>query len=287
MPGTFRRSLHSVRALALAGAFLVLAMLVFAARSPAAESPPAGQAAGPGQVVVQWKPIKGPARRFARSLRSSGVIERVAATINSRYVLPNDIPVVFNNWRVLSEVGPVYIPTQPKGPKISFISFPGSFLTLEIDVLRKELRGIKWLKPGKVMISANEFVIAHEIGHALVDQLDIPITGREEDAVDGFAAYLLGNTPYFGPRAALSAAILFAGLSHRPTAADFADQHSLTQQRVYQFLCWVYGSDPKEFKDLVGRGGLPHERAVECPAEWKQLNSSWSRLLAPYEARAG
>ena len=32
------------------------------------------------------------------------------------------------------------------------------------------------------------FTIYHELGHGLVDLLGLPVIGREEDAVDGFAA---------------------------------------------------------------------------------------------------
>ena len=31
------------------------------------------------------------------------------------------------------------------------------------------------------------FVMAHEMGHALINQMDMPVLGREEDAADSFA----------------------------------------------------------------------------------------------------
>ena len=59
-------------------------------------------------------------------------------------------------------------------------------------------------------------------------------------------------------------------------------EHSILEQRIFQFLCWVYGSDPAEFRSLVGSGGLPKSRAVRCGAEWAQLKRSWDTLLAPH-----
>ncbi|HST42834.1 MAG TPA: DUF4344 domain-containing metallopeptidase [Conexibacter sp.] len=258
------------------------ALLAAAPAAPAAETAPTAAEAVPGRVVVEWERVSRDARRYARALRRSGAVERVAAAVNDRYLLPNEIPIVFSSEL---EIGPAYLPdVRIGGRRVSFIHFPGSFLVTEVDTLRPLLRGIGFLRPVRAMTYANEFVIAHELGHALVDQLDIPITGKEEDAVDGFAAYLLANTRGFGPRSALSAAILFAGFSgdDAPTDDAYADEHSLSQQRVYQFLCWIYGSDPRAFRSIVGRDGLPRARAVRCPSEWRQVNRSWSRLLVPH-----
>lgn len=41
-----------------------------------------------------------------------------------------------------------------------------------------------------LILNLTEFVLYHEVGHALIDMLDIPVLGKEEDAVDGFAAVL-------------------------------------------------------------------------------------------------
>ncbi|NEP13596.1 MAG: hypothetical protein F6K14_26015 [Symploca sp. SIO2C1] len=41
------------------------------------------------------------------------------------------------------------------------------------------------------VIDAALFTFYHELGHALVDQLELPITGSEEDAVDELAAIIL------------------------------------------------------------------------------------------------
>lgn len=266
----------SIRRTITAALLTGAATLAVASSAPAADAPVAAS----GRVEVEWDKVTKGARPYARALRRSGAIERVAAAVNDRYALPNDIPIVFSSQ---IEQGPAYFPdVRIDGRRMSFIHFPGSFLELEVAIMRRELRGVKVLRPIPAMIYANEFVVAHELGHALTDQLDLPVTGKEEDAVDGFAAYLLANTRGFGPRSALSAAVLFDGLSHTPSDDDYADEHSLSQQRVYQFLCWIYGSDRRAFRSIVGPDGLPRARAVRCASEWKQLNNSWSRLMEPY-----
>lgn len=264
---------HTITAALLAGA----AML-----APAA-SASADDAARPltGRVTVEWDKVSKKQRPFQRALRRSGSVQRIVAEINRRYALPNDIPIYFTNQL---RIGPAYLPEVPLqgGGTTSFITFPGSFYTDAAQHIRKVLPRYRGKRLKRLVNYAIEFVVAHEIGHALVDHLDLPVTGKEEDAVDGFAAYLLANTKGFGPRSALSAALFFAGLAESRDQHDYADEHSLDAQRVYQFLCWVYGSNPRTFRSLVGKDGLPKQRAMRCTREWRQLNRSWTRLMEPH-----
>lgn len=269
---------------------LLLAVTATAALSTA----PAAMAADDlGDFQVQWGSLTNREndngrfhkanRPAARYLKRSGTMNAVVDEVNQRWALPRDLPILFSD---ALDVGPAFIPNLPldDGPELTFINFPGSFLTLQVQALRPYVRDIKGFGPKAAMVASNEFVVAHEMGHALVHELDLPVTGREEDAVDGFAAYLLADNPE-GPLAALSAAMFFAALTEQrgPLAdSDFADEHSVHEQRVYQFLCWLYGSDPKEYRDLLGRDGLPRARAARCSDEWAQVNKSWDALLAPY-----
>lgn len=127
------------------------------------------------------------------------------------------------------------------------------------------------------------FIVLHEVGHALVDVLDLPITGREEDAVDQLSSWLLigeeaGNT------AVLDAAASFSLASEKYDLAegDFADTHSLDQQRYFNMVCWVYGSDPDAHAGLIADAGLPETRADGCAEEYARLDRSWSTLLKQY-----
>jgi hypothetical protein len=124
------------------------------------------------------------------------------------------------------------------------------------------------------------FVLFHEFGHALIHLFDLPITGREEDAVDQLATFILAEKT---PEAAYSAAEFFRqtgdwgdmGIFRRPH--NFADEHSLDEQRFFNILCWTYGANPAERWLLAER--LPRGRAQRCPAEWAQLKRSWDRIM--------
>ncbi len=118
---------------------------------------------------------------------------------------------------------------------------------------------------------------------------NLPITGKEEDAADQLAAYILltpgdnGKVDAESLKAITNFARAFQASAAARTelgAADMADVHSLDQQRVYNLQCWIYGSNPDANADMITDGGLPpQERAQGCPDEWKQLSHAWSTLL--------
>jgi hypothetical protein len=125
------------------------------------------------------------------------------------------------------------------------------------------------------------FVMFHELGHALIDQYDLPVTGKEEDAVDDFSTIVLIESGLSD--LALNAATYWA--KQDPAMYDalsYADEHSLNSQRFFGILCTVYGSDPQQYGELVTAGVLPESRAARCPGEYEQKLKSWSKLLDPY-----
>jgi hypothetical protein len=128
-------------------------------------------------------------------------------------------------------------------------------------------------------------VFLHEVGHAVFDYVGVPILGREEDAADQFAAYLLLQF------AKSDARRLIAGVAYayhvdasKPTtkANPFADEHGLPAQRFYNVLCTAYGADAKLFADLVEKGYLPKERAEGCEFEYEQIGRAMTKLIRPY-----
>jgi hypothetical protein len=87
----------------------------------------------------------------------------------------------------------------------------------------------------------------------------------------------------------LGAAVLFDAMgSKRPslTIEDFSSDHAVIQQRVYNFLCSVIGSDPQRFHSLVTDGYVPESRALLCGKEWTQLNYGWWTVLEPHLTRS-
>ena len=137
------------------------------------------------------------------------------------------------------------------------------------------------------------FVVAHETGHALIDLLDLPVTGRQEDAVDQFATALMQRIggEDESPREVaqnlrMASHSFLADAGTDVTMQAYADTHSLGLQRYFNLQCLLYGSDPERFADMVERGDLPETRAKTCPTEARRANDAWVRLLAPHLAPA-
>jgi len=130
------------------------------------------------------------------------------------------------------------------------------------------------------------FTFFHELGHALRHNLDLPITGREEDAVDQLATLLLLQMGEQGVLAALVTAEGF-GLQQAEDGDDGEElalwgEHSMDGQRMYDTLCLIYGSDPKQFADMADDDALPQERAERCEGDFKQVAKAWNKLLSPH-----
>lgn len=135
------------------------------------------------------------------------------------------------------------------------------------------------------MFDAVRFVFLHEIGHALIDAYSLPVTGGEEDAADRLSAFVnlkeLGDE---GVRAVFAAADAFQieSKARSTTAKNLADEHLLQEQRFYNSLCMIYGSNAEKYENIVTDGYLPKERAVRCRNEYQRTVQSWITLLEPW-----
>ena len=128
-------------------------------------------------------------------------------------------------------------------------------------------------------------VFLHEVGHAVFDYLSVPILGREEDAADQFAAYVLLQFAESDSRRLIyGVAYSYKIDASKPSTRKnpFADEHGLPAQRFYNVLCMAYGADPKLFADLVDKGYLPRERAERCADEYEQVVKALNKLIGPY-----
>ena len=128
-------------------------------------------------------------------------------------------------------------------------------------------------------------VFLHEAGHAVFDYLTVPILGREEDAADQFAAYILLQFAESDARRLIYGVAYSYNIdASQPSTKKnpFADEHGLPAQRFYNVLCMAYGANSKLFADLVGKGYLPSERAEGCADEYDQVIKALNKLIGPY-----
>jgi len=128
---------------------------------------------------------------------------------------------------------------------------------------------------------ASLFFFLHELGHALVGELDLGITGREEDVADQFATLMLLELGREGEAAVLEAARAFLLLSKlRTEPTPLYDEHALDEQRFFNLMCWIYGASPFQNVHLVADPNLlPPERAKWCGDEVQKMRKGWRTLL--------
>jgi Putative metallopeptidase len=127
-------------------------------------------------------------------------------------------------------------------------------------------------------------VFLHEVGHAVFDYLGVPIMGREEDAADQFAAYLLLQFAKEDARRLIIGTAYAYNIDASKAVTDknaFADEHGLPAQRFYNILCMAYGTDMKLFADLVEKEYLPKKRAEDCEGEYEQVSAAMRKLIQP------
>ena len=128
-------------------------------------------------------------------------------------------------------------------------------------------------------------VFLHEVGHAIFNLLKVPIFGREEDAADQVADYLILHLDDDIARQAVIGVGYMYGhemQSQTPGLQHFANVHGLAAQRFYNLLCMAHGKDPKLFGDVVEKGYLPESRAETCEDEYKQVDYAFRKLIYPY-----
>lgn len=124
-------------------------------------------------------------------------------------------------------------------------------------------------------------IFYHELGHALIDILGLPIFGQEEDAADVLSIFLIDA--FYEEEAAVQlaydAAFGFLGEAEATSEVAFWDVHGPDLQRYYNTVCLFYGANPEEREDVAEDLGLPEERADYCPSEYDQAATSWGGAL--------
>jgi hypothetical protein len=131
------------------------------------------------------------------------------------------------------------------------------------------------------------FVMAHEMGHVLISEMNMPVLGREEDAADSFAVVTaLNMRTVFSERVLFAAAKGWVLSSYRDKKQGnklaFYDEHGLDLQRAYNVVCMMVGSDPAKFKGLAEETKLPEERQTSCVRDYKTTTWSWDQMLKPH-----
>ncbi len=119
----------------------------------------------------------------------------------------------------------------------------------------------------------------HEMGHALIDLMDLPVLGNEEDAADIMSVFLINSLwedewAQQVMRASLATWAAIAD-SRGEGEPDWWDVHGPDKKRIATMACLFYGASPDTRGDFAADLAIPEDRAGSCPEEYAQIEESW------------
>lgn len=228
-----------------------------------------------GDFIAEHEAMTNP--RYAeidRQVKQEKLLERAADGLNRALILPHDI----------------FLRTKDCGQQNAFYNPDDHSVTVCYELMEHffdvfRAGGYNDKKAYDKMFDVIRFVFLHEIGHALIDTYKLPVTANEEDAADRCSAFInLEELGEDGVQAVLAAAEAFQIESKQTSGRDrnMADEHLLSEQRFYNSLCMLYGSNSEKYASIVTKGYLPQSRADRCPTEYQKTVDSWQTLLEPW-----
>ncbi len=125
----------------------------------------------------------------------------------------------------------------------------------------------------------------HEMAHALIDTMNLPVFGPQEHAADFFAAILIDRV-HDEPTArqmvldvAASYKASFQSNRSLRSQTSFSDEHANPMQRYYNLACLYLGGDPENRQGVAQQLELPTARAEFCASEFEHANFAWGGVL--------
>ena len=225
-----------------------------------------------GNFIVEHLDVKNPRYdEIDSQVKNEKLLEKAADKLNRSLILPENI---YLRTKDCGEVNAFYDPNEQS------VTVCYELMEHFYKVFRSD--GLSDRKAYDKMFDAVRFAFLHEIGHALIDLYNLPIAGNEEDAADRCSSFInLTELGEDGSAAVIAAADAFAieSKNSTPGKRNLADEHLLQEQRFYNSLCMLYGSDTEKHAYITTENYLPKERAVRCPQEYERTVQSWSDLL--------
>ncbi|WP_299151720.1 DUF4344 domain-containing metallopeptidase [uncultured Tateyamaria sp.] len=124
-------------------------------------------------------------------------------------------------------------------------------------------------------------IFYHELGHAVIDLMEVPIFGQEEDAADVMSVLMIDwlFDEDTAQAIAYDSAFGFINDPDQTEEVPYWDLHGPDEQRYYNHVCLFYGANPDARDDLAVDLGLPEGRAETCVEEYEQAAYSWGIIF--------
>ncbi len=232
-------------------------------------------AANPNISIQYLKPLTQQEVTIQQVIKESDINDTLITLSDHYFSFNKTVTIQYG-----STDGPLYDPNSHA------IHIPYSFYQESLDYFSKNKYQERFNKsPQLGALDTLLHTLLHESGHAFIADQNIPVLGKEEDAVDNFATILLLNYVDNGDDIAISAADMFAFESeNRPDYYDFGeyiDEHSFDLQRYFSTLCFVYGSDPEKQSNLLDEveNDYLKDRKEFCEFQFESLSQNWDHYF--------
>lgn len=256
--------------------FFVLSLLALALMPGCRQSVESTPSPPPpsGHFSIEYAPSQVDAYRPYRDrVVASKRFDEAAERLNNRVRLPHDLKLAFQD-----KTGPHF------DSRLKTLFIPYGYCHYAAGFFEASPLKMK-VSPEEAALDVIEFVFYHELGHALIEALDLPVVGREEDAVDDLAT-LLALEVFGRPEMAARTALAFHLMAKSKKAEKLYDLHSLDEQRFYRILQILYGAKPGRFLAEVAPTGLVEPQFLDkkgsAQKEYRRLSRNWRRLLKPH-----
>jgi len=140
------------------------------------------------------------------------------------------------------------------------------------------------------VIANLENTLAHEMGHVILDEFDIPVLGNIESAADQLGIFLFsslmgGNDNFAEAKLDILQAIademrLEWGAMQDQDRENYWSVHPFEPQRFYSMACMIYGSEPHALEHIREYASIPYSRAFYCRDEYETAAQAVSWVVS-------
>jgi hypothetical protein len=229
-----------------------------------------------GQIRVRYVSSQDPTvQAYENVLKQSGLLESIANDVDAAVTLPRRVTI----W-VQQTGSPDLVYDRAKAA----IIVPVEWLVY-LDTLFFRAKLAKTVPDQQALVlAATALVVHHELAHALVDQLDLPLTGSAETAAAQVETLLVSRHAKMAAQVAKGAATL-AGLDAKPhgledavvDASAYWAKHFPNKRAFDDIVCWLYGSEPDGLAGVTGEPDL-----ATCRQQFEQATAAARQLLGAH-----
>lgn len=232
-----------------------------------------------GAITVRYVQSEDPsAQRYENVLAQSGLLEQIASDVDAAVALPRETTLVVQDARS---------PDLVYEPASATILVPIQWLVYLDTLFFRAKLAQTTADQRTLVLDATSLVVYHELGHALVDQLDLGPDGDRERAATDIATFLASRTSGAAGEVADGAATFASLLAKKQDALSDAvldasgywSTHFPDKLHFDDVVCWLYGSDPAGLAKAAAKAKLAQARLDGCADELAQVSSQARSLL--------